>query len=152
MKRLLRPGACMFGLSPKPMFLTVDRNFGTKECEHVWTMLQKAECAIFKCCSNFGKIHITQGNPMPSIEYTFQRNPISVKLCEVNNLVCCKAQGKVTWDEQPTVLSYHGFLNQGSGRLGTGDGHTNEIAHVSSAAPNLRLNPGFNGSRGRSQS
>ena len=54
MKRLLRPRACMFGLSPKLMSLTVDIDFGIKECQ-VWTMLQKTKYEIFRCCSNFSK-------------------------------------------------------------------------------------------------
>ena len=137
MKRLLRPGACMIGLSPKPMSLIVDIDFGMKECQ-VWTMLQKTKYEMFRCCSNFSKIHITQFNPISSVEYKFHRNLISVRLFEVKHLVCCRGPA----GDMSNWLSY-----QGSGRLGTGDGHTNEIAHVSWRLQVLRcfwIHPGKN--------
>lgn len=129
MKRLLGPGACMFGLSPKPMSLTVDIDFGIKECQ-VWTMLQKTNYEMFRCCSNFSKNthHTVQSHLKRWIQIS-QESPYQWGYLRLNIWSVVGALW-VTWATDCPTLPLN-FCYQGSGRLGTGDGHTNEIAHVS---------------------
>lgn len=84
---------------------------------------------LFRCCSNFRKKYTSHSAiPYQALNTNFTGISYQWGYLRLNIWSVVGAQGDMSnW------LSYvaRKFSKQGSARLGTGDGHTNEIAHVS---------------------